>query len=95
MSATGDDEGQLPGQVLRVTDSGVHPLPAERAVDVRGVASEQYPTTTVGVGQSPMDPERRGPLRRAYRAPDLLRDPLTHVREHLSLIHISEPTRPY
>ncbi len=36
------DGRELPRQVVRVLDSGVHPLPAGRAVDVRRVAGEEH-----------------------------------------------------
>jgi len=56
-----DDHRELPGEVLRVTDAGVHPLTTERAVDMGGVTGEQDPAVTVGLGEPAVDPERRDP----------------------------------
>src|SRR3712207_6873620 len=38
-----DGEGQLPAEVPGVLDAGVHPLPAGRRVQVRGVAGDEDP----------------------------------------------------
>src|ERR1700682_4596881 len=35
------DESQLPGQVVRVLDAGIHALPAHRAVDMHGVTGQK------------------------------------------------------
>src|SRR5579862_3338219 len=35
------DESQLPGEVVRVLDAGIHALPAHRAVDMHGVARQK------------------------------------------------------
>ena len=39
--AAGDDEGQLPAEVVRVLEARVHALRADRAVDVRRVAQQE------------------------------------------------------
>ena len=57
-----DDHRELPGQVLPVTDAGVHPLTTERAVDMGGITGQQDPAVTVRFGEPPVDPERRNPL---------------------------------
>jgi hypothetical protein len=38
---SGEDGGELPGQVHRVADAGVHPLAAGRAMDVSGIPGDQ------------------------------------------------------
>ena len=37
-----EDSRQLPRQVYRVADAGVHPLPAHRTVDVRGITKKEH-----------------------------------------------------
>ena len=44
------DQGELPGQVVRVEDAGVQALAARRAVDVHRVAGQQHPAAPVGAG---------------------------------------------
>ena len=36
-----DDEREFPREIICVLDTGVHPLPAGRAVDVRGIPGEE------------------------------------------------------
>ena len=43
-----NDQGELPCQVVRVHDPGVHALTACRSVDVHGVAGEQHAAAAVG-----------------------------------------------
>src|SRR5436190_6958364 len=45
----------------RILDTGVHPLPARWAVDVRSVASEQDPPGAVAIGQAVVDQEPGAP----------------------------------
>src|SRR5262245_25246432 len=47
--------GQLPRQVHRITDTGVHPLPADRTVHVCGVAEEERATIAETAGDAMMD----------------------------------------
>ena len=45
-----NDSGDLPREVHRVADAGVHPLPADRTVDMRGVAEEKRTTVAEPLG---------------------------------------------
>src|SRR5215469_15341811 len=46
----GEHQRQLPGQVVRILDTGVSPVSAIRRDDVRGITGEEHPPALVGVG---------------------------------------------
>src|SRR5215469_17637651 len=52
-----DDQGELPAQVVRVHDAGVHALAAGRGVDMHRVAGQQYAAAPVGAGRPAMTAE--------------------------------------
>ncbi len=54
-------EGQLPAQVDRVEDAGVHALAAGRGVGVRGVARQEERPAPEGLRQPVLQPDLRGP----------------------------------
>jgi hypothetical protein len=56
-SASGADQRQLPGEVDRVLDAGVHALAGGGAVEVRGVAGQQHPVVAVARDLSVVDLE--------------------------------------
>ena len=58
----GCHQGQLPGQILRVAEAGVHPLAPQGGVDVGGVAGKQHPAPSVGLCQPALDLEGGRPL---------------------------------
>jgi hypothetical protein len=58
-SASG--EGELPGEVVRILDPGVHALGPGRRMDVRGVAGDEDPSLPVAVDEPVADPEDRRP----------------------------------
>ena len=44
------DQGELPAQVVRVHDPGVHALTAGRGVDMHRVTGQQHAAAAVGAG---------------------------------------------
>src|SRR5215208_2473614 len=52
---------QLPAEIEGVLDAGVHPLTADRAMYMRGVARKKDRTAAVAIGLTPLDTERRPP----------------------------------
>ena len=46
----GGDQGELPAQVVRVGDTGVHALATGWGVDVHGVAGQQHAAAAVSAG---------------------------------------------
>ena len=52
---------QFPAQIHRVTDTGVHPLPTEGRVHVRGIPRQQNPTHPVVPRQPVFAEEPRSP----------------------------------
>src|SRR5215217_9507922 len=52
---------QLPGEVRRVLDAGVHPLPARVAVHVRGVPTQEDASLAEAGGDPVLDAEARRP----------------------------------
>ena len=58
--------GELPPEVHRVLDAGVHALPAERRVHVRGVAGQEHPADPVVPGLPALAEEARAPARLAH-----------------------------
>ena len=63
------DEVELPGQVPDVVQAGVHPLAAERAVDVRGVAGDEDPPDAQLRDVPVMDAEVAAPVQGARLDP--------------------------
>ena len=56
------DGRELPGQVDGISDAGVHALPADGAVDVRGVAEEEGATLLEVVRDAVVHMVRREPV---------------------------------
>src|SRR5688572_12376655 len=54
-------QSQLPAEVEGVLNSRVHPLTANRAVDMRCVTREKDRSLAIAIGLTPMDTERRRP----------------------------------
>ena len=61
------DEGELPGDVGRVHESSVDPLPAERARHVPGVAEQKPPAVAETLGFAPMHLEIGNPAQIVQR----------------------------
>ena len=61
------DERELPAQVVRVLQAGVHPLRADRAVDVRGVAQQEASAVAEARGAAVRDAIGRKPGARRER----------------------------
>src|SRR5208282_1106092 len=57
------DQRQLPGQVVRVLDAGIHALPAHRAVDMHRVTSQKNAFVTVMSRRPVVDTEVGQPAR--------------------------------
>jgi hypothetical protein len=53
------DERELPREVQRVLDPGVHALATGGRVDVGGVAGDEHPSDAVPIGQAVADAEHR------------------------------------
>src|SRR5262249_58202435 len=70
--------GQLPGEVHRIPDSGVHALAADRAVDMGGVTQQERAPFLEAVGDAMMDAIRREPVDtlniEAHAAEEILTD---------------------
>ena len=60
--AAGQDRRQLPGEIDRVADAGVHALAAGRAVDVRGVAEQEGAAVAEMLGHPVMHVIGREPV---------------------------------
>src|SRR5262249_17576229 len=58
--------GQLPREVHGVPDAGVHALPADRAVNVRGITHEEHASASEMVGHSMMDVVGGEPVHASY-----------------------------
>ena len=79
-SAPVEDGGELPGEVHGVADAGVHPLAADRAVDVGGVSQQErasfpelrrHPVVDV-IGREPVRPVDRELEVPGHALPDVL-----------------------
>lgn len=57
----GGDQSELPAQVVRVYDPGVHALAPRRAVQVHRIAGQQHPATAIGVRRPAVGAEIRQP----------------------------------
>ena len=67
VGASGGDERELPPEVVRVLQTGVHALRADRAVDVRGVAEQKAPAVPEPRRPAMADPVHREPAARLER----------------------------
>jgi hypothetical protein len=57
-----EHRGEFPRQVDRISDARVHPLPAHRAVDVRGIAEEERASRPESVRDAVMHAVCRKPV---------------------------------
>ena len=80
MSAPLELEGQLPGQVVPIVQTGVQAFTTERAGQMTGVAEEEAPTIGQVRGHPPMHAERCSPADVAEL--DRTRDSPSHRRGH-------------
>src|SRR5262245_54831553 len=67
-----DDGGELPGEVHRVADAGVHPLTADGAMDVRSIAEQEGSTAAKVGGYAMMDVIGRKPVHASRRHVQML-----------------------
>ena len=77
--ASMQDGGELPGQVHRVADAGVHALSADRTVDVRGVAEQERAALAEMIGDAMVHAVGREPV----HALDVDAHPLDHALAHV------------
>src|SRR6267143_2293367 len=61
LSPSTEHRGQSATECDRILDTGVHPLPARWAVDVRRVSGQQDPPSAVTIGQAVVDQEPGAP----------------------------------
>src|SRR2546430_15331495 len=61
------DEGELPRQIVRILQPGVHALPAHRTVDVRRVPQQETPAVVEPGGAPAMGAGGGGPVARLGR----------------------------
>ena len=70
---------QLPGQVHRIADAGVHSLSTDRAVDVGRIAEEERPSLLEARRHAVMHAIRREPVHAAHVDAQTLQETLAHV----------------
>ena len=74
--AFAQNRGELPGEIHRISDTGVHTLPADRTMDVCRIAQEERASAAEAVGDPMMHVIRREPV----HAFDVDTHPLDHAR---------------
>ena len=70
---------QLPARLGRIADTGVHALPTDRAVDVRGVPEQKGAAVAKRPGDTVVNVIRREPVDALDRDAHALDDAWTHI----------------